>query len=138
MAMGFMGLLAAVLGERIAPALGTKWLSLLLAAGIGSVLYWRWTDLAGRDDLRLYGIVQFGSLALVLALCVLRPSRYTRGADMFVVVALYVLAKLFESLDRQIFGGGGIISGHTLKHLAAALACYFVLRMLMLRRPLVA
>lgn len=135
MAMGFMGLLAAILGERIAPTLATKTLAPLVAAGIGSVLYWRWTDLAGRDDLRLYGIVQFGSLALVLALCFLRPSHYTRGADMFVVVALYVLAKLLESLDRQIFRIGGILSGHTLKHLTAALACYFVLRMLMLRRP---
>jgi hypothetical protein len=134
MAMGFMGLLAAVLSERIDPSLARVALAPLLAAGIGSVLYWRWTDLLGRDDLRLYGIVQFGSLALVLALCVSRPSRYTRGADMFVVVALYILAKLFEGLDRPIFGTGRILSGHTLKHLAAAWACYFVLRMLKLRQ----
>lgn len=138
MAMGFTGLLAAVIGERVAPTLATKALAPLLTIGIASVLYWRWTDLAGRDDLRLYGIVQFGSLALVLALCMLRPSRYTRGGDMFVVVGLYVLAKLFERLDRQIFGIARIISGHTLKHLAAALACYLVLGMLKLRRPLVA
>ena len=107
----------------------------LLAAGVGSVVYWRWTDLAGRDDLRLYGIVQFGSLALVLALCLLLTSRYTRGGDMFAVIAFYVVAKLFEGLDRQILRVGGFISGHTLKHLAAAIACYLVLRMLMLRRP---
>ena len=135
MAMGFMGLLAAVLGERVAPTLASKVLAPLLAAGVGSVVYWRWTDLAGRDDLRLYGIVQFGSLALVLALCLLLPSRYTRGGDMFAVIAFYVVAKLFEGLDRQIFRVGGFISGHTLKHLAAAIACYLVLRMLMLRRP---
>jgi hypothetical protein len=53
---------------------------------------------------------------------------------MFVVVALYILAKLFEGLDRPIFGTGRILSGHTLKHLAAAWACYFVLRMLKLRQ----
>src|SRR6266436_24698 len=121
MAMGFMGLLAAVLGERVAPTLASKVLAPLLAAGIGSVLYWRWTDLAGRDDLRLYGIVQFGSLALVLALSLLLRSRYTGGSDMFVVVALYVLAKLFEALDKQVFAIGGVVSGHTLKHLTAAL-----------------
>jgi len=134
MAMGFMGLLAAVLGERMAPALASTTLGPLLGVGIGSVLYWRWTDLAGRDDLRLYGIVQFGSMALVLALCLLYPSPYTRGRDMFAVVAFYILAKLFEGLDRQIFRAGGFISGHTLKHLAAAFACYLVLRMLMVRR----
>jgi len=135
MAMGFMGLLAAVLSERVAPALASQTLVPLVGAGIGSVLYWRWTDLAGRDDLRLYGIVQFGSLALVLALSLLLRSRYTRGSDMFVVVALYVLAKLFEGLDKQVFAIGGVVSGHTLKHLTASLACYFVLRMLMIRRP---
>jgi hypothetical protein len=54
---------------------------------------------------------------------------------MFVVVALYILAKLFEALDKQVFAIGGVVSGHTLKHLTAALACYFVLRMLMIRRP---
>lgn len=135
MAMGFMGLLAAVLGERVAPALAGQMLVPLVGAGIGSVIYWRWTDLAGRDDLRLYGIVQFGSLALVLALCLLLRSRYTRGNDMFAVVTLYTLAKLFETLDNQVFALGGVISGHTLKHLTAALACYFVLRMLILRQP---
>jgi hypothetical protein len=51
------------------------------------------------------------------------------------VVGFYILAKLFEGLDRQIFRAGGFISGHSLKHLAAALACYLVLRMLILRRP---
>ena len=135
MAMGFMGLLAAVLGERFAPTLGSQALGPLVGAGIGSVAYWRWTDLAGRDDLRLYGIVQFGSLALVLVLCLLLPSRYTRGSEMFAVVGLYIGAKIFEGLDRQIFALGGIVSGHTLKHLTAALACYFVLRMLITRRP---
>ena len=137
MTVGFMGLLAAVLGERVTPSLSTEMLAPLVGAGIGSVLYWRWTDLRGQDDLRMYVIVQFGSLALVLALCLLLPSRYTRGNDMFAVVGLYALAKLFESLDKQIFALGGFVSGHTLKHFAAALACYFVLRMLMLRKPLV-
>jgi hypothetical protein len=134
MAMGFMGLLAAVLSERVAPDLASQTLVPLVGAGIGSVLYWRWTDLAGRDDLRLYGIVQFGSLALVLALCLLLRSRYTRGSDMFAVVALYALAKLFEALDKQAFALGGVISGHTFKHVTAALACYLVLRMLMMRQ----
>jgi hypothetical protein len=138
MAVGFMGLLAAVLGERIAPSLSSRTIIPLLGGGLGSVLYWRWTDLTGRDDLRWYLIVQVGSLVLVLALCFLR-SRYTRGNDMFAVVGLYALAKVFEALDRPIFSlSGGFVSGHTLKHLAAAVACYFLLRMLMLRRPAVA
>jgi hypothetical protein len=135
MTVGFMALLAAVLGERVAAPLAARTLGPLMAAGIVSVVYWRWTDLAGRDDLRMYGVVQFGSLALVLVLCSFLPSRYTHGRDMFVIVAFYALAKLLEAFDKQVFALGGFVSGHTLKHLAAAVACYLVLRMLVLRRP---
>jgi hypothetical protein len=35
-------------------------------------------------------------------------------------MGFYVLAKAFEALDRQIFQLGHLVSGHTLKHLAAA------------------
>lgn len=135
MAMGFMALFAAVLSERINPVLAGRTLVPLVSVGIGSVFYWRWTDLAGRDDLRLYALVQFGSLAAVLLLCATLPSRYSRGSDMFVVVGLYALAKILEALDKQIFALGGVVSGHTLKHLAAAIACFWVLRMLMKRQP---
>jgi hypothetical protein len=135
MAMGFMALLAAVVAERVHPLLAGRTLAPFVSVGIGSVLYWRWTDTIGRDDLRLYALVQFGSLAIVLLFCATLRSRYTRGNDMFVVVGLYALAKGFESLDKRVFALGGIVSGHTLKHLIAAVACFWVLRMLMRRQP---
>jgi hypothetical protein len=135
MAMGFMALLAAVVGERTRAQLASRMLAPLILVGIGSVLYWHWTELSGRGDLRLYGLVQFGSLAAVVLMCSVLPSRYTRGGDMFVVVGFYALAKVFEGLDKQIYAVGGFVSGHTLKHLTAALACYWVLRMVMRRQP---
>jgi hypothetical protein len=45
----------------------------------------------------------------------------------------YVLAKLLETFDRQILSLGNLASGHTLKHLAAAVAALIVCRMLHLR-----
>ena len=33
--------------------------------------------------------------------------------------ALYALAKVLETFDEPIFAAGHIVSGHTLKHLAA-------------------
>ena len=48
--------------------------------------------------------------------------------------AFYVLAKALEALDGPIFELGHIVSGHTLKHLAAAGAGYWILRMLLMRR----
>jgi hypothetical protein len=50
---------------------------------------------------------------------------------------LYALAKLFEFTDQTIYSFGQVLSGHTLKHLAAAAACFVVLRYFQLRRPIV-
>ncbi len=136
MTVSFMALLAAVISERVDQRLGARLLAPLIAGGIASVIYWRWTDLRSNDDLRFYGLVQLGSLVGVLSLTLLRPSSYSRAKDLFLVICLYALAKAFEVLDRPVFALGQIVSGHTLKHLVAALACYFVLRMLHLRTRL--
>jgi hypothetical protein len=50
--------------------------------------------------------------------------------------ALYALAKLLEFLDREIYSLGSIVSGHTLKHLAAAAASFAILRLLQTRQPI--
>jgi hypothetical protein len=64
------------------------------------------------------------------------PSLYTQGSALLVVAGFYLLAKVLETFDRQVFAlTGYLVSGHTLKHLAAAMASYWVLRMLIKRRP---
>jgi hypothetical protein len=68
-----------------------------------------------------------------LLLALLLPPKYTRGTDFVVVVGFYVLAKILEESDRQVFAAGHLVSGHTLKHLAAAAAGYWILRMLQRR-----
>lgn len=130
--MVFMALLAAVIAERVSVPAGLILFPVFEAAGVGSVLLWRATELAGHGDLRFYAAVQVYSI-LVLLLALLFPAKYTRGSDFAVVVALYVLAKVLEETDRQVFAVGHIISGHTLKHLAAATAGYWILRMLQKR-----
>jgi hypothetical protein len=69
---------------------------------------------------------------------VLFPARYTRSEDLMISLAWYGLAKILEAADRPIFSMGRIVSGHTLKHIAAAISAYWILRMLELRRPLAA
>ena len=135
MAVAFMALVAAMMAERVKVKAGLLSLLPLLAAGAASVFYWQATELKGAGDLRFYGLVQFGSLLAILLLVLLFPARYTRSADFLVALLLYALAKLCEAFDRQIFSLGRIVSGHTLKHLAAALAIYWILRMVMLRTP---
>ena len=104
---------------------------------MGSVLQWYTSEERGAGDLRFYAAVQTFS-ALVLLLALVFPKRYTRTADLAVVVGFYALAKALESLDKPIFAGGHIVSGHTLKHLAAAAAGYWILRMLQKRQPVLA
>ena len=133
----FMALLAAVIAERVGVGAALWLFPVLQAAGVGSVLLWRASELSGQGDLRFYAAVQVYSI-LVLLLMLLFPTKYTRGSDFAVVVALYVLAKILEETDRQVFAVGHIVSGHTLKHLAAAAASYWTLRMLRRRKPLAA
>jgi hypothetical protein len=125
----FMALLATVIAERVTLNVGLALFPLLEIVGVASVLYWRSSELHGHGDLRLYAAVQVYAI-LILLLALLLPPKYTRGSDFAVVVALYVLAKILEETDRQVFGLGHIVSGHTLKHLVAAAAGYWILRML--------
>jgi hypothetical protein len=128
----FMALVAAVIAERVSVGAGLALFPVLQAVGVGSVLMWRAGELEGHGDLRLYAAVQVYAI-LVLLLLLLVPAKYTRGSDFAVVVGFYVLAKILEEADRQVFALGHIVSGHTLKHLAAAAAGYWILRMLQRR-----
>lgn len=134
-AVGFMALVSALVVERIHLKAGLQLLAPLAFVGAASVLYWRWSVLQGAEDVVPYAAVQYGGMAAVLIIALLFRSRYTRGADVLVAVALYGAAKVAEVLDAPIFAAGGIVSGHTLKHLLAALAVGWLLRMLCLRSP---
>lgn len=137
MAVGFLSLLAAVICERMSPGRSVRTLLCFLPVlGAASVLYWQTTERSGHGDLRPYAIAQFGSLIAILLLMALFPPRFTRGADIVVALAIYASAKALEAGDRLIFSAGGIVSGHTLKHVAAAISTYWILRMLKLRAPL--
>ncbi len=121
-------LLSLVIADRIGPRTGRRLLGPLVAASAASVLYWA---LAG--DLRFYGLAQYFPLLAVPVMVALYPPRYTRSVDLLWVGALYVLAKIFEHLDAQIFALGSIASGHTLKHLTAGLAAWWMLRVAAVR-----
>jgi hypothetical protein len=135
MTIAFMALLAAVVTERVGIREGTRLLVPFVTIGLVSVLLWHFTERAGAGDLRLYALVQFLPLLVVPVLVGLYRSRYTRGADIFGVVGLYGLAKVLELGDAVVLGLGHLVSGHTLKHLTAAAATWWVLRMLTKRTP---
>jgi hypothetical protein len=133
MALAFMALLASAIEERVSAKAGAILLWPLLAIGVLSLLVWRWSG-----DLRLYGWVQFFPVVTLPAMFLLLPPKYTGSGYWIVAAILYLLAKLFEYFDGQIYSLGHVVSGHTLKHLAAATACFAILRYFQTRRPIAA
>jgi hypothetical protein len=136
MTVAFAGLVAAQLSERFNARLGIALLPVLLAVGAASVIFWRATERAGAGNVLPYALLQSYAMLAVLLLALTHPSRYTRGGDIYWVFAAYLIAKMSETLDVEIWHlTGGVVSGHTLKHLFAALSGVIVCGTLWLRRP---
>jgi hypothetical protein len=134
LAITLMGLLAATIAERIGVKAGLRLLGPLVLLAAGSVVYWHWTELRGAGDLRPYALVQFYPIVAVPLMLWWLPPRYTRGGEFLAAAATYAAAKAPELLDGWVLSVTHVVSGHTLKHLLAALAGYWVLRMLRHRR----
>lgn len=134
MTIGFISLMCSTISERIDERLGLRALPPLLLCGLLSVYYWDYTESLGRGDLRPYLLVQFLPMLLIPVVLAVYPRRFDRGHDIFIAVAIYAAAKIFETFDAQIYGAGRLWSGHTLKHFAAAFAVYWLVRMLRERR----
>jgi len=130
MTVVFTSILAIVISEYINAKLGQQLLPLLLIIGVGSVFYWKHTEARGKGDLRPYGLVQFLPMILIPLILWLFPDTHLHRSYIFQAGIWYVLAKVFETLDSQIYNLGKIVSGHTLKHLTMAVSCWYVFRML--------
>jgi hypothetical protein len=134
MTLAFTSLFVAVIGERVSPRWAARLLLPLLAFGGFSVFYWRWTESAGRGDLRPYALVQYGLILCLGMALLLFPSHSNVGIPFVWVAAAYGLAKVSELLDAPIFRFTGFVSGHTLKHVLAGVAAALVVGTLP-RRP---
>lgn len=121
MTIAFMSLVAIIVGEHVSESLGRRLLWPLLAIGAASVFYWDYSESQHAGDLRLYGLVQFLPMLLIPAILLMYPSVFDRTRFIWVVFLLYALAKVFEQLDATLYGFGEVISGHSIKHICAAL-----------------
>jgi hypothetical protein len=120
-----MSLVAIIIAERISQKAGIFMLLPLVALGVGSVMYWQ-----KFDDLRPYGFVQFSPMLLVPMLIAIFPVRNSSGEYLAYLMGFYLLAKICEHFDPQIFAATRGISGHTLKHVVAALGLFQMVLML--------
>jgi hypothetical protein len=124
MTVAFMSLFVIIVSEFIDERIGKFIFFPFLFLGIGSVLYWQW-----NDDLRFYALVQFLPIILMPIIIFKYTSKFSKVFGYWWLLLAYVLAKVFEYYDSQIFNlCAGIMSGHSMKHFIAALGMYILLR----------
>jgi hypothetical protein len=127
MTIAFMGFFAAIVGEYINANFGRKALVPLLLIGIGSVVYWAVTENNGHGDLRPYALVQFLPMLLIPLILMLFKSDRMNSRYVWLMIVAYALSKLFEAIDVPVYEIGHLISGHSIKHIVAAVAPFILL-----------
>jgi hypothetical protein len=96
----------------------------LVILGVVSVVWWSLTD-----NLWLYGLVQFGTMAAIFVIAARTEPR------LWPVIIFYSLSKIAEYFDKQIYSVFPL-SGHTLKHLLAGIAAWYMFRWIQWSRSL--
>lgn len=136
MTIAFMSFFSILCAERISLKLGLRLFPILLLAGLVSIIYWHFSEQAGKGDLRPYALVQFLPILLTPLILLMLPARYDRTSGIWWFMFWYLMAKLLEWLDAEVFDVLTLVSGHSLKHVAAAIGCLVFLRYLRLRQPI--
>lgn len=136
MTIAFMGLVSAQIVDRIDVRAGLLLLAPMVLIGMATAVYWIVSERQGAGNVLPYALLQGFAVFVLLLMAVLNPSRYTRANDLYTIFGWYVLAKVLEHFDAEVLALTQFVSGHTLKHLAAAAAGFVACNMLIKRRLL--
>lgn len=129
MTVAFMTLFSALLADRISWLVGRALLWPLVVAGMASIAWWVRTEAVGAGDLRAYALVQFLPMLLMPIVLLLWREGSLAARPLWLAFGAYAVAKLFEYFDAAVFSAtAGLMGGHALKHLAAALATWWIVR----------
>jgi hypothetical protein len=127
MTIAFMGLISIVISEFISAKAGKILLLPLLILGLSSVIYWHVTEMNGAGDLRFYIMVQFFPMLAIPIILLTFKSVFSDVSSYWWLMLAYFLAKILEHFDTQIHDALVVISGHSLKHICAAIGIYILL-----------
>lgn len=123
MSIAFAGLIGLIVATHVSDRAGRATAMALVVLGPIAA----WTCQASGNVLP-WAIVQFGGMLLVLALAFARTRPAALQVGWGWILLAYGVAKLFEANDQAIFEATGqLFSGHTLKHIVAALAAWPVI-----------
>ena len=136
MTVAFMSLFAIIIAEFVSQRIAKRLLWPMVIMGVASVIYWLWSESVSAGDLRFYALIQFLPMLLIpLILCLYR-SRFTHSSGYWWLLLFYVVAKILEYFDGQIYQlTDQIMSGHALKHVAAAIGVWLLLLSYKKRTP---
>src|SRR5712692_11622602 len=110
----------------------------LVFIGVISVVYWNATEVRGNGDLRPYALVQFLPMVLIPVILVLFRSSLSKNGYIRAALGAYAASKVVELQDEAVFRFLEVVSGHTLKHLFAAIGTSMFFLALKRRRIIVA
>jgi len=128
MTIAFMAMFSIIIAEFMSIDIGKRLLWPLLITGVTSVIYWHITELQGIGDLRFYAFIQFFPMLAIPVILICFRSRFSHLNGYWVLIVCYFLAKVFEHFDKYIYNAlGSTISGHSIKHMVAALGLYILL-----------
>jgi len=132
MLVAFAGMLALAVDERIGARAAALAAVAVLAGGWAALRTWGITG-----DQWPWAVLQGGGMLILLALAAdagrsrragHAPLPGRLGVSLAAVTGWYALAKLLEAGDAAVFTATGhLVSGHSLKHLAAAMSAWPVL-----------
>jgi hypothetical protein len=121
MTIAFMAFFSMIVGDYISPDAARRLLWPLIICGLLSVFYWGYTETLGEGDLRFYALVQFLPALLVVLIILMFRSTVLSHWSVWAILATYLAAKGAEMLDYTLFEALGGFSGHSIKHVVAAI-----------------
>jgi hypothetical protein len=111
--------------RQIVSAPGRVWQHACVVLLLGALAVRVW---ALSGNLLPWVVLQAGGLVLMLLLARCKVIAGAWGIRLGAVVAVYIVAKLLELGDHLVFDAtAGLVSGHSLKHMVAALAAWPVI-----------
>ncbi|VAX11357.1 Expressed protein precursor [hydrothermal vent metagenome] len=127
MTIAFMALFSIIISEFISLRTGIALLLPLIISGVISVIYWHIGEINHQGDLRFYALVQFYPMLAIPIILSCYHSSYTHAQAYWWMLLTYIIAKVCEYFDTEIYNILGFISGHSLKHIFAALGIFVLL-----------
>lgn len=124
MTLAFSAISSVLVVDRVDKKTGLFFSFIIIPLSALTVIGWSYAWFS----LKFYLAVQFGSMVFVLLLILFRSTGKIKSSSVYTMLGIYLLAKVFEKYDSQIFITSGFVSGHTLKHISAAAAIFYFIR----------